>query len=390
MSDTSRRGFLAGSAAAASAGITVGHPAFAKTSRPPTCELISVGVVGPGGYSHTPSIWGPTLNPIDPEYWPVGRTSRLCITHCWDRDPEKPREFASKYDCTPVNNYYDMADKVDAMIFDDFYMVPWWPRLTKPYLEAGIPCHINRPFAYNMRDAREMVNRARRHNAPISVTDEREYIKEAIVGRAFVRELLKDGRQILGANSSNSAGYEYPAHGVHGLYFALAILGLDVEQVALQADGWWNRETPAVDTPMTWGSLMLQYRGVDIPDAPKQDRPFMCVQQQLTGQHSNSTMRLYYYDGWRDIDNHWTFGERMDRLYYLFFPTMLALQRMVETGEMQLFDYDYILKKTRIFLTGFKSHLDHGGALTAVDSLPDDWTAPTPMPGWIDEAIFGG
>ena len=356
----------------------------------PTCELISVGAIGVGDYSHLPTIWAPTLNPVDPNRWPVGRTTRMLITHCWDPDPEQAQGFAAKFGCETVAHYYDMADKVDAMIFGGFHEVPWWPRLTRPYLEAGIPCHINRPFAYSMKDAREMVERARAHGTPISVTDEREYIKEAIVARATVRELLKAGKPILGANSSNSAGYEYPAHGVHGLYFMLAVLGLDVERVSLQADGWWNQVTPAVDHPMTWGTLTLQYRGVEIEDAPPQEQPFIAVQQQLGGHQSNATIRLYYPGGWKDVDNHWTHGEHMDRLYYLFFPTMLALQRLVETREMQQWSYDYILRKTKIFLAGFKSHLEHGGALYPVDELPDEWKAPNPMPDWIDEAIFHG
>ena len=356
----------------------------------PACELISVGVVGVGAYSHLPGIWGPTLNPVNAKTWPVGRTSRMLITHCWDHDQEAARTFATKFRCETVRHYHDMVDKVDAMIFGGFYEVPWWPQLTRPYLEAGIPCHINRPFAYSMKDARAIVECARAHNTPISVTDEREYIKEAIVARSFVRELLEAGKTIIGANSSNDAGYEYPAHGVHGLYFMLAVLGLDVERVSLQADGWWNEVTPAVESPMTWGTLTLQYRGIELENAPRQDEPFLAVQQQLQGQHSNATMRLYYSGGWRDIDNHWTFGERMDRLYYLFFPTLLALQRMVETGEMQQWSYDYILKKTRIFLAGFKSHLEHDGALYPVDDLPDEWTAPTPMADWIDTAIFKG
>ena len=50
--------------------------------------------------------------------------------------------------------------------------------------------------------------------------------------------------------------------------------------------------------------------------------------------------------------------------------------------------YDYILEKTRIFLTAFKSHVDHGGQLVKVSDLPDDWTAPNHAADWIDESIF--
>ena len=384
----SRRSFFGQTALAGGAAVTGARTAAAQVKRKTSSvELLNVGAVAVGAGSHLNySIWAPTINPTEPEIWPI-RNTKMRITHCWDRKPEDAEAFAKKYQCETVKNYYDMVDKVDAMIFAGFYEVKWWPQLTKPYLEAGIPCHINRPFAYSMKNARFMAETARKHNTPILCTDEREYIKEAIVGRAKVRDLLKEGKQILGANSSNSAGYEYPAHGVHGLYFMLAILGLDVERVSLQADGWWNGKTPTSPHPQTWATLNLQYRGISIEGAGKQDKPFMATQHQLTGQHSNATMRLYHNGGWWDVDNHWTFGERMDRLYYLFYPTVFAMQRMFETRKMQ-WSYDYILKKTQIFLTGFKSHLEHNGELLSVDDLPEDWEAPTPHPDWIDEAIF--
>jgi hypothetical protein len=92
--------------------------------------------------------------------------------------------------------------------------------------------------------------------------------------------------------------------------------------------------------------------------------------------------------GWWDIAHEHTQGDNgFNRHFYLFFPTVLAMQRMFETREMQ-WSYDYILKKTQIFLAAFKSHLDHNGAMYPVDDLPDDWEAPSPYADWIDESIF--
>jgi hypothetical protein len=45
-------------------------------------------------------------------------------------------------------------------------------------------------------------------------------------------------------------------------------------------------------------------------------------------------------------------------------------------------------KKISIFLTVFKSHLEHDGALIRVADLPESWEAPCPFPDWIDESIF--
>ena len=386
----SRRRFMRNSAVGAGAAVSGGvlaRKASAQNRKTPSVELLKVGVIALGANSHMNySIWAPTINPTEPDVWPV-RSTRMQITHCWDIDPEMASMFAKTYKCEAVKNYYDMVGKVDGMIFAGFNECKWWPQLTKPYLEAGIPCFINRPFAYSMKAAHEIVDTAKKYNTPILCTDEREYIKESHVGRWKVGEMLKEGKQILGVTSDNSAGYEYPQHGVHGLYFMLAILGLDVAEVSLQADGWWREQTPTARKAMTWGTLNLRYNGIEIEGAGRQTKPFVATQQQLSGYGANAGMRIYHTGGWWDIMNHWTRGEKLNRLYHLFFPTIFAIQRMFETGKMQ-WSYDYILQKTRIFLTGFKSHLEHNGAMLKVDDLPNNWEAPSPYPDWINESIF--
>jgi len=91
--------------------------------------------------------------------------------------------------------------------------------------------------------------------------------------------------------------------------------------------------------------------------------------------------------GWWDIDNHWTYNDHAMRMYSLFFPTVIQMQRLFETRKM-IWDYDYILEKTRIFLAGFKSHLEHNGGFVKPDDVPEDWEAPCPFPDWINEDIF--
>ena len=389
--NSSRRSFIGKAAAAGSAAVAGTHIAQAQPHpERPTTDLLRVGVIALGDNSHMNySIWAPTINPTEPDVWPAGRTTGMKITHCWDMNPEIREAFAKKYMCTAVRNYYDMVGKVDGMIYAGFNEVKWWPKLAKPYLEAGIPCFLNRPFAYSMKDAYEIVDTAKKHNTPILCTDEREYIQQAIVARAKVKEWLSEGRMVVGANGDNSAGNEYPQHGVHGLYFLLAILGLDVELASLQADGWWREKTSTAKNPQTWAQITLKYNGIEIPGAGSQTKPFVASQLQ-TGAAGDASIRLYYGGKGRgcwDIAHPWTHGERMDRLYYLFFPTIIAIQRMFKTREMQ-WSYDYILQKTRIFLTAFKSHLEHDGALIKVSELPDNWEAPCPYPDAIDESIF--
>jgi len=382
------RSFFGKTVAAGSAAFAfAGHAKAQKRTAYPTVELLKIGVIAVGENSHMNySIWPPIFNPVEPESWPV-RSTRMAITQVWDSRPEVAEAFARKYKCETVKNYYDMVGKVDGMIFAGFNESKWWPQLTKPYLEAGIPCVINRPFALSMKKAHEIVERSRKYNTPIMAFEDREYIKEVDVARQKARDIIKSGKSILGVTSDNSAGYEYPAHGIHGLNFLVSVLGCDVERVSLQADGWWRSPVPGLSKQMQWGLLSLQYRGIKFDDEIVQNKPFVASQQQLTGYGSNGCIRLYYTGGWTDIENYWEAGESMNRLNFYFFPAIIRMQKMFETREMPK-DYDFILNKTKIFLTGFKSHLEHNGAMVRVDDLPVDWEAPTPYPDWIDESIF--
>ena len=380
-------GAVLADASAATAQTDVVKPAIKKHTS--TVELLNVGAacLGADG-SHLTGIWSPMINGANKERWPVGRTTGMKITHCWDKDPNVAAEYAKKYGCTAVKNYYDMTDKVDGMIFGGFWEVKWWPQLTKPYLEAGIPCHINRPFAFSMKAAKEMVETAKKHNTPILCTDEREYIKESLVARQKVEQLLKEGKSIVGASGTNSAGNEYPMHGVHGLYFMLAIFGVDVKAVSFLANGWWYEKTKTSINPMTWGILNLLYNGLEIPGAGKQVDTFIVCQHQKAS-NSNASVNIHYSGdggGNIEIEHHWD-REEFTHFFYLFYPTVIAMQRMFETREMQ-WSYDYILKKTQIFLAGFKSHLEHNGSMVNVADVPDDWEAPCPKPDWLDESIF--
>jgi predicted dehydrogenase len=386
MAESTRRSFF-GATAAAGAALASSGAVHAQKVKNPTTEMIRVGVIALGDNSHMNySIWAPMINPTEPEKWPVGRTTRMQITHCWDRDPELSAAFATKYGCEAVKNYDDMVGKVDGMIFAGFNECEWWHKLTLPYLEAGIPCFINRPFAYSMEDAELMVNTARRNNTPILCTDEREYIQQAIVARKKIEDLVHGRQRILGGHSSNASA-EWSQHGVHGLYFLLAVFGLDVESVGYQADGWWKEVTPTA-TLQHYGQLTMQYRGITLDDGVRQDNPFIVGQLQ-TWPRADITLRVYHSEGWWDIAHEHTTGDGgFNRHFYLFFPTIMAIQRMFETREMQ-WSYDYILDKTRIFLSAFKSHLEHDGAMIRVADLPNDWKAPSPYADWIDEAIFG-
>ena len=88
-----RRKFLAGSAAIGSAVLGAGEGLgearrFTRKS-PSSEELIKVGVITCGYYSHIEDIWGMLINPPgvekDGTWWP--RQTGMVMTHVWDPRP---------------------------------------------------------------------------------------------------------------------------------------------------------------------------------------------------------------------------------------------------------------------------------------------------------------
>ncbi len=392
---STRRRFLGSAAAAGSAALTAAGSASAQTASRPTSELKRLGFCCVANNSHM-SLWGSTINLRENDTWP-GRTTGMIITHCWDKDYQAAQRIAKQYNCTAVRNFDDMIGKVDGMIFGGFHEAKWWEQLTKPYLEASIPTYIDRPIAYDMNTAKRIIERSRKYNAPILVSDGHWILEEAKIARTRVERFRRDGKHILGSTGYNFTMRDYAQHGIHGLYYLLTVFGLEVDSISLMTDGFWREVTPTNKNIMTYGNLTLKYNTLKVDGAEDQNIPFLVTQVQGFDEHSFCNCRIYASSNtngwagegeWIDIDNRRCDFTSWDRRYYLNFPTILYYQRMLDTGIMP-FSYEEILQRTKIFLTGFKSFLDHDGALVKVDDLPDDWTAPTTYPDWLDESIFG-
>ncbi|MFC1552112.1 Gfo/Idh/MocA family oxidoreductase [Candidatus Latescibacterota bacterium] len=377
--ESNRRSFLQTAALAGGAGVASSKTAHAQTYNISTNDLIRVGVLCLSPVSHA-GMWASAINSEGQEGW-VPRAHKLRVTHCWDSKPGVAEKFGERYNCTAVKNYYDMVGKVDAVILAGFYEAKWWLELARPYLEAGLPCYINRPFAMSMKQAKETVELAKKHNAPLLHTDGHLVLQEAKQAREKVKRCLREGKNIIGATAYNYAWPDYPVHTIHGLYFLYTVLGLDVDQISFQADGWWNSEIPTNPNIMTWGVVNLKYNGINIEGVGEQTEPFVATQLQVDDECSFSNIRLYYSDGgpsrgeWMDFDNQLgalARAGRGERMYNLNYLTPWYIQEMFTTRVMR-WSYDEILQHTKIFLAGFKSHLDHNGAMYTVDDLPDDW-----------------
>ncbi len=144
-----------------------------KRKSPASKELLEVGLIlGAGGHSN--GIWGKYLNPPEGE---VRRTG-MVYTKVWSADPKVAEGFREKYGAEIVKKFDGMIGKVHGMIVDDFYAVAYNHKLARPYLESGIPTFVNRPYADSMTKARDMVNSAKKGNAPLMTGSSWEHLKE--------------------------------------------------------------------------------------------------------------------------------------------------------------------------------------------------------------------
>ena len=165
------------------------------------------------------------------------------ITHCWEIDPEKSAEFAKMYNCEAVRNFDDMLGKVDGIISGGYYNYPWNHILHEPYLEAGLPNLINRPFANSLLKARKMIDTARKNGSTILCPSAYEHTDAIARAKVWAAD-----KRILCYSATNGFD-EYPTHGVHGVYMihrAIAEASNPIKSVAYQSRNWYC--TPGVMT----------------------------------------------------------------------------------------------------------------------------------------------
>jgi len=321
-------------------------------------SLLRVGILTCGPSSHVAGIWGPLLNATE------GRTrmTGMRMTHVWDIVQKDAESFARRYDVEVVPHFDEMVGKVDGVILSDFDAVPAFKDLTRPYLEAGVPIFINRPFAYNLSDARYMIDLAVEHDTPIMCGSSFEYVKEVEI----IRKRLASLSPITGFVADNSMS-DYPSHGIHGLYFVYACLGGGVTRVSYLTPDW---RAPN-------GVVVLEYEG------RKGGKPFYGCVQQVVGAGTNAWIKVYG----KGFTEQWIWWEatQWDRDTFLWLPMLIRMQEMFETGQMPE-SYENIYEKTQIFLAGFKSHAEHDGAPVALTEV-QDWSAPVLRPGRYSEGL---
>ena len=276
----------------------------------------------------------------------------MVITHCWDVIENQKEEFAKKYSCTPVKNFDDMLGKVDGILNGDYYSIMCNHKLNQPYLEAGVPTFINRPFANSMKIAKETLAQARKGDAPLMSTSSFEFTRDVQV----VKEQVKDWK-ITGYTADNSMS-DYSTHGVHGLWMCLKVIDDPVVSAAYITSDWKKPN----------GLVVVEHQ------AKEDGSLYYGALQEVPGGLTNAHIKVYT-QGARFFEQ-WLWWERgpHDRDLAMWTPMLLYFQLMVENGKAEMPEpYEDIERKAATYLAAFKSHLEEGGRPVKLAGLDDEW-----------------
>lgn len=348
---SSRREFFK-TAASASTAMGV-FPALAGAADA-AIEPMKIGVFG---LDYT--FWGIWADLLSPKGKQLGTSAlRMRPTHVWDKNVKRAQDFATQWGCQVVDRYDGMVGKVDAVLNGDLNNVPWQHLLLRPYLEAGIPCFLQRHWAGTLKHLDQMLELAAKHSTPIMATVPFEHYSEADALMSRLRNIGEIQGVFGTAQVTDEPHFHLP-------YMVLKILGYDVDSVSMITD----------DVRKT-GYLNINY----VYPRTEKRRPFVASMHagrpdafSLTIAGSQGTISA----SMPDAANYYT----------RFFGQLLDIQRSFER-RAQYQPLDAIRAKFQCLLAAYYSKLERNSSPVKVGSVPADWPLPAWRPGWYDGSEF--
>jgi len=270
----------------------------------------------------------------------------------WDKDSQKARAFADKWECEVAPRYDAMVGKVDAVLVGDLVLSPWQHLLLRPYIQAGIPSFLQRHWSDTLVHMDEMLDLAAKNSTPLMATVPFEHFDDANVA---IRQLKAAG-DILGAFATAEIPDE--PH-FHIPYLMMKILGYDVESISMSTDDVHKSGFLAVN---------YFYPGVD-----KRNPFVLSMSGAGTDLFSFNILCKQY-----NVTSRIPAGSDSFRR---FFPQLMDVQRTFEKRTLYQ-PVEVMRKKFRCLQAAYYSMLARDGAPVKIDSVPADW----PIPAWKPNA----
>lgn len=118
-----------------------------------------IGIVGCGDGTHG-KVWAELLSDKK------GKKYGLKVARVWDSDPKAAEALAEKIGAEAVKDFQSAGEDVDGIMITELFPHRYL-ELARPFLQKGCKVFINRPFAADLRDAREILRLASKNGAKI-------------------------------------------------------------------------------------------------------------------------------------------------------------------------------------------------------------------------------
>ena len=337
--------------------MSVREPFARKTAN----DLVEVGlVVGSGCHSY--GIWAETMNPTPGHL----RTTGMIVTRVWGIRPAFAKRFEEKFQgIRAVEHIEDLVGTVDGVLIDDVGAVSLYHLLSRPFLKAGIPTFVNRPYSTSLEKGRSMVELAEQHGTALMSASTWEYSESA----GDLRAKAAGMEHINGYVAHNSMS-DFYTHGVHGVYYIHSVLKDEIKKGRGKVTSA-SYITPNWRTPS--GIVVYEH------ESPK--GPYYGSLMEISGADGNAYMRIF---GDSSGDAEGKIPARPGHFRYNTWNAMpLAIQEMFETRKSPDTGEDLIEKLT-MFLLPFRSALERGGAPVLREEL-GGWELPPPSRKLIED-----
>jgi virulence factor len=147
--------------------------------------------------------------------------------------PERIAGFTDqmkKFGVPLVEKPTDMIGKVDAMLIVAVDGSVHWER-AKPFLEAGLPCYVDKPFACNVVDAKKMIDLAEKKKVPIFSSSSLRYATEVVNYLADAKYGKVLGAYTFGPASTHPRNPGLYHYGIHAVEILYTLMGPGCERV---------------------------------------------------------------------------------------------------------------------------------------------------------------
>jgi hypothetical protein len=124
----------------------------------------------------------------------------------------------------------EMIGKVDGMLIESQEGTPHWER-AKPFLEAGIPCYVDKPFACSSDHARRMAELAERKQVGLFSSSSLRYAPELVAFAGDKRHGKVLGALAYGPAHLHDRNPGFFHYGIHAVEIVYTLMGPGCESV---------------------------------------------------------------------------------------------------------------------------------------------------------------